>query len=155
MENRVLITWQARDEATPKKESAWYWTVGIVSIGVTIAALIIQNYLFALICLLAGFTIMIVGSRAPKRHTYTLTDKGFMIGRELIPYHSIRKFAIFEHDPMKLTIETTSIVGSLTAPLHDVDHRAIRTELLNRNIDEVESLDFYVERVARAIGLSH
>ena len=113
-----------------------------------------QNYLFGLIALLAGFTIMVVGSRGPHRHTYKLTERGFMIGSELIPYASIRRFAIVEHEPKKITIETNTIVGSLTAPLGETDYRFIRTELLNRNIDEVETLDNFVERVSRGIGLS-
>jgi hypothetical protein len=153
MENQVLIAWRGKEEAAPPKEASWYWTVGIISVGVAVAAAILQNYLLGLISLLAGFTVMVVGSRGPHRHTYKLTERGFMIGTELIPYASIRRFAIVEREPRKLTIETNTIIGSLTAPLGETDYRFIRTELLNRNIDEVEELDAFVERIARGIGL--
>ena len=77
-----------------------------------------------------------------------------MVGTDLIPYASIRRFAIVEEtDPKQLTVETTMLIGTVTASMDRVDHRAIRTELLNNNIEEVESLDTFFEKAARWMGL--
>ncbi len=153
MEDTVLISWQAKEYEFKPKEGEWYWTVGIAAAGVAISSLILGNFLFALIALLGGFTAMIVGSKRPSRHTYKLTERGFMIGPHLVPYSQISRFAIREDAPRKLTIETKTLSGVLNAPLGSVDHRFIREELKNRNIEEAEKLDSFVDAVVEQMGL--
>lgn len=75
-----------------------------------------------------------------------------MIGKDLIPYAKITRFAISETDP-HLTLETMTLIGIIKAPLQNVDFRAVRTELKNRNIQEEVKLDQMVDRVVRTIGL--
>ncbi len=154
MENLVYIQWKGQEPDITRKEQSWYWTVGIISGGVAIASVIVGNYLLALIAVLAGFTVMVAGSRRPQRFTYKLTSRGFMVGADLIPYESIRRFAIDDDaSPKQLTLETNMLIGTITASLETVDHRAIRTELLNNNIEEVESLDTFFEKMARWMGM--
>ena len=154
MENQVFVSWQGKEPEITRKEQSWYWTVGIISAGVAISAIIVSNYLFAIIAVLAGFAIMVAGSRKPRRYTYKLTEKGFYVGEELIPYVKIRRFAINEKsEPKELTVETNLLIGTVSASLERVDHRSIRTELLNNNIEEVESLDTFFESVSHWLGL--
>jgi hypothetical protein len=149
----VLITWQAQEYPHSTKERSWYWMVGIVAVGVAIAAIILQDYLFAVIAIIGGFTVMLVGSARPPRHTYSITENGFMVGRDLIPYDKIKRFAISEEEPKHLTLETLTLIGIIKAPLGGTDFRAIRTEFKNRDIQEEDKLDQLVDRVARTIGL--
>lgn len=149
----VLIRWQAQEYPHSTKEKSWYWTIGIVAVAVAIAAIILKDYLFALIAVIGGFTVMLVGSARPPRHTYSLTENGFSIGREVIPYDKIKRFAISEDDPRHLTLETLTLIGVIKAPLAGADFRAIRTELKNRDIQEEDRLDEFVDRLAKTIGL--
>ncbi len=154
MQNEVYLSWQGKEPEITRKEQAWYWTVGIISGGIAIASFIAANYLFGIIAILAGFSVMVAGTRRPRKFTYKITERGFMVGTDLIPYASIRRFAIVEEtDPKQLTVETTMLIGTVTASMDRVDHRAIRTELLNNNIEEVESLDTFFEKAARWMGL--
>jgi hypothetical protein len=149
----VLIRWEAHEYEHSVKERPWYWAVGIFAGGLAIASLILQNYLFAVICIIGGFTVMLVGSTRPPRHTYSLTENGFMVGRDLIPFEKITRFSISEDEPRHLTIESKTLVGVVKAPLEGVDFRAIRMEFKNQNIPEEEKLDALVDRVAKTIGL--
>ncbi|MES2134707.1 MAG: hypothetical protein V4449_00490 [Patescibacteria group bacterium] len=153
MEKQILASWQAREYEFRPKEQQWYWIVGIVAVGAAVAAFILTDYLFSFIAIISGFAIMLVGSKKPQRHKYSLTERGFYIGTHLIPYSQMTKFAIREDEPRKLSIETKGLTGTLSAPLGDTDHRAIRTELKNRNIEEVESLDSFIDQVVRGMGL--
>ncbi len=148
MDNKLIASWHEKEREYKPKESSWYWTVGIVSVGIAIASVIIQNYLFALISLLAGFAIMLVGTQRPVKRKYAFYERYVAIGDEKIPYDQIRKFAIEETDPKMLTLEIKNFVGVAHIPIGDADHRLIRTELKNRDIDEVESLDTFVAKVA-------
>ncbi len=153
MENAVLMSWQAREHDFREKERPWYWTVGIVAVGIAAAALILGDYLFSVIAVLGGFAVMLVGARRPSRHKYSLTERGFMISSHLIPYSQITRFAILEDEPRKLSLETKMLGGTFAIPLGGTDYRAIRTELKNRNIEEVETLDSFIDHVARGMGL--
>lgn len=149
----VVVRWQAHEYEHTEKERQWYYAVGIVAGGLAIASLILQNYLFSVICVLGGFTVMLVGSAKPPKYTYSLTEKGFMVGKDLIPFEKMIRFAISEDEPRHLTIESKTLVGVVKAPLEGADFRAIRMELKNHNIQEEDQLDTLVDRVAKTIGL--
>jgi hypothetical protein len=151
--DHVIVRWQAQEYEHSEKERPWYYAVGIVAGGVAIASLILQNYLFAVICVIGGFTVMLVGSARPPKHTYSLTEKGFMVGKDLIPFEKMTRFSISEDEPRHLTIESKTLIGIVKAPLEGVDFREIRMELKNYNIQEEEKLDTLVDRVAKTMGL--
>jgi hypothetical protein len=149
----TIVRWQGHEFEHRPKERQWYWSVGIVAAGAAIAAFLLQDYLFGIIAIIGGFTVMLAGSAKPTKNTYSLTESGFMVGKDLIPYAKISRFAISEDEPRHLTIEAMTLVGVVKAPLEGVDYRKIRMELKNRNIDEENHLDQFVESFARRIGL--
>jgi len=153
METQVLVSWQAREYEFRPKDKQWYWTTGIVAMGVAVAAFILSDYLFSVIAVIGGFAVMLIGSKKPARHTYTLTDKGLFVGTHLTSYSQMTRFSIREDEPRKLSIETKRLTGTLTVPLGDADYRQIRTELKNRNIEETEALDSFVEQIVGGMGL--
>ena len=153
MENKLILSWHAKEGVHKPKTRAWYWSVGIIASGLCIAAIIVSNYLFALIAIIGSFALMLVGSRPPLKQEYSLYDSEFVIGKEHIPYEKIRRFALTEKDPKMLTLELKNIVGVATISVAETDWRKIRTELKNRNIEEVESIDGFVSKAADWMGL--
>lgn len=153
MENRTIERWQAQEFSYSEKDSTWYWTRGIIAAAAAVASVIFANYLFALICILAGFSVMLMGSRKPRRLTFSVNERDIVVGKEKVPYDQIRRFAIKEDEPRELTLELDNLVGVMHLPLADADHREIRRQLKNQNIDEVEDLDTFVTRFSRWMGL--
>ena len=153
MEDTTIISWYAVDSGFKEKDRPWFWTVGIVGVGVAVASFILHDYLFSLIAIIAGFTVMIVGAQKPPRHKYSFTERGFLVGQHLMPYSQMDSFSIHEDEPKRLSIGTKTFTGVVTVPLADVDHRIIRTELKNRNIEEVDKLDSFISGVVKRIGL--
>ncbi len=149
----IVVRWQAHEHERTEKERPWYYAVGIAAGGLAIASVILQNYLFAVICVIGGFTVMLVGSARPSKHTYSITESGFMVGKDMVPFEKITRFAISEDEPRHLTIESKTLIGVIKAPLEGVDFRAVRMELKNHNIPEEDQLDTLVDRVAKTIGL--
>lgn len=148
-----LVRWEAIDLGPGRKDPSWYWAVGIIAAGVAVAAVIIGNYLLAVIAVVGGFAIMLAGSIPSIRQKYALSERGIYIGSIQIPYENVKKFRIIETEPRVLMLETASIVGTASLPLGDADWRTIRMELKNRNIDEDDELDSFSEKIARAIGI--
>lgn len=153
MENRLIMSWKAREGEHKPKSRPWYWMVGIVAGGMAIAAIILKDYLFALIAVLAGFTVMLVGTRKPPVMEYALYEHDLVIGAERIPYEKIRRFAIKEDEPRMLDLEIQNLVGSAHIPLEGADWRRIRMELKNRNIDEAAEIGVFATKVAKWMGL--
>jgi hypothetical protein len=152
MQARVIVSWQAQEFEFQEKERSWYWAVAIIATGVAVSAFILANYLFSLIAVIAGFTVMLVGSKKPRERKYQVTERGFFIGTRLIPYRNIRRFAIHE-EPRELVLETNTISGTVSVPLGDVDYRAIQMEFRNQDIEEVDTLRSFADHVARGMGI--
>lgn len=153
MEDKEILSWRGQEKEFRPKQPPWYWAVGIASVGIAISAISIGNYLFAGVAILGGFAMMVVGSGRPTRHVYKMTNHGIIVGPTLIPYEKISRFAVRESDPYILTIETSTLSGTLGIPLSGVDWRTVRTELKNRNIEESPALGSFIENFERAIGL--
>lgn len=151
----VVLEWQGQEAEFTPKSTTWYWTVGILSVGSAVAAFIASNILFGIILLMAGFTTALLGSRRPAVHTFRMSDRGVHVGEQLFAYDNIEKFAIEEHEPKKLLFELkVGVVKVMTIPLDGTDHRTLRTEFKNRNIEEVEHLNTVVARLSDWMGLS-
>lgn len=153
MEDRLILRWQGRDGVYRPKSNSWYVGVGVVAVGLAVASVIGGNYLFALISVLGGFTIMLVGSRRPGRKTYGLYERHIGTETDKIAFEKIARFAIHETEPRELVLELKTIVGHVTIPLGNVDYRRIVMELKNHDIEEVERLEVFTARVADWIGL--
>lgn len=147
------MSWKAREGVHKPKTKSWYWAVGIVAGSMAIAALILEDYLFSLIAVLAGFAVMLVGTRKPPLMEYALYENDLAIGVERIPYEKIRRFAIREQEPRMLILELNTLVGVAHIHLDDTDWRRIRMELKNRNIDEAEELGTFISKVTEWMGL--
>ncbi len=147
------MKWQGREAQYRPKTNSWYLSVAIGAVGLSIASIVVTNYLFAVISILGGLTLMIVGSRRPSRQTYSLYEHHVAVGHEKIPYEKISRFSIREEDPKELTLEIKSLIGIRTIPLSTTDHRRVRTILKNRDIEEVEALDTFVGKAADWMGL--
>src|SRR3989344_2711975 len=112
-----IISWTMHEYEFRPKTKNWYWVVGIVAVGISLAAFILGNILFGIIVLLAGFSVMLVGSRRPEEQTYSLTKRGVRVGNTIFLYDKIKQFSMVDDEPRSLSLEVLSILGTLTIPL--------------------------------------
>ena len=148
-----LMSWEVRGAGGSQKTSAWYWTVGIIALGAAAASIIVGNVLLGVLAVMGAFAVMLAGSLPQVNRTYALSETGFHLGNEVIPFGKIKRFALHEDEPRTLTLDTTSLAGVTTIPLGSADFRRIRSELKNRNIDEVDTLGSVAEKIATSIGM--
>ncbi len=146
--------WQSHQEAASKKTKNWYVTIGIVAGGVALASFIVGNILFGFLILIGGFTVMLAGSRPAGEKKYGLSDSGVHLDERIIPWASVELFSINDRaSPYRLTIKTKTLLGTTVIPLIDIDHRAVRTEFKNNNIEEVDDIDSFTEMLVEKLGL--
>lgn len=149
-----ILTWRTQKGKSGQKQGAWYWTVAIIAGGIAVASFIVGNLLLGLLAIIGAFAIMLAGSAPSTDQRCGLSNTGVHIEGTLIPYTNISQFAIKEdEEPKKLMLQTTGLTGITTLGLEGVDFRAVRSELKNHNIDEVDELHSFGEKVAEMIGM--
>lgn len=54
----------------------WFWAVGIITIALSITAIILHNVLFAFVIVLSGFVLSLYAARPPKEIDVIIDEKG-------------------------------------------------------------------------------
>lgn len=128
-----LVQWEALEYEHAPKSNNWFWSVGVVAVGLIFAAILLNNILFAIFVTLAAFTIILYASRKPRKIIFTLTSRGLKIENRLFPYENLRSFWIHYDPPLKkiLIIEPKKLLmPTISIPLADADPNIVREHLL-------------------------
>ena len=128
------ISWQTLEYTYYPKSNDWYWSVGIIAVGLFIVAYIQRNFLFGVLVLLGGFSVLLYGARQPKKIEVTITGQGIQIDDRLFPHEELKSFWVFympgDVKELSLKLEKT-LAPYLRIPLGDANPSDIRTFLLN------------------------
>ena len=156
MPHNVIVAWEGREYEHNPKSSDWYWALGIVAVAGTIAAILFENYLFALVIIAATITIALHTMKAPPIHQFRLVETGIMIGGDHHPFDRMTSFSMLEDIegklPPILSIKTESWHSPhLVIPLDGVDADMIYAYLLH-HVDEGEHRHTVSDLVAAWLG---
>ncbi len=147
----VLVEWQSLEYEYHEKSSDWYWAVGIITVGFFALAIILKNFLFALMALIAGFTLAMYGAKKPKTVSFAITSRGIKIGNVLYPYDDLKSFWI-NYDPPRVkelyVISKKVLLPQLSIPLGTADPNQIREHLM-KFLEEKEIQESFADAIAR------
>ena len=151
-QKKILLSWTAPEFTRHEKSPAWFITLGVIIGLFFIAALLMQNYFFALLVLLAGGLIYIHALKHPRTLTFSLTEEGFKVGDRLFPLQELKSFWVFEdQEILILSIETTkALYPQLHIPLGNQKPEAIRQEII-KLLPEKEQKESLIDLFARKI----
>lgn len=127
------LSWEA-SRFYGKKDSNWFWYLAGVAMIVVITAIIIKNFLLAVLAVVGYFTISIVGSQGRQKHSFELDMDGIRINSKHYAFKDMESFWIDYTPPHKkeLILKTKKIlVGHLIIPLGDINPNKIRAILIN------------------------
>ena len=94
----ATISWEGRPYAPTQKGVDWFWALGIVTIALFIAALLLGNTLLGLLILVAGGVSALTAAKPARVVTYTVSTRGIAIDDQLYPYSTLESFYIDEED---------------------------------------------------------
>ena len=137
MTERIVFEWQGHEYDHTDKGADWYWSLGIVAAACTIAALLFQNYLLAVLIIIASATLALRAAKHPPLHTFQVVDNGLIIGNDLHPFEKMHSFSVLEDIegrlPTLLSIKNDSwLFPHLLVPLEGVDVDAVYVHFLER-----------------------
>jgi hypothetical protein len=126
MADSVVLRWQGHEHEHKPKGADWYWALGIVAAASTIASLLFQNYLLALLIIIASATLALSVAKHPPLHVFELSERGLTIGIDVYPFSNMHSFSVLEDIegrlPPLLSIKNDSWISPhLLVPLEGVD----------------------------------
>ena len=130
----MVIEWETYEYEPRERSSNWYWFVGLAAVLLVIWAIVMKNFLLAILVLLGAFTLMIYAARKPRVIKIGVSRRGVQIHQDLFPFHSLRSFWVHEDDVERKIILRSEklLMPHLHIPLaEDVDHEALRVFLLD------------------------
>jgi len=151
----TLMAWQAPEYSQPKNSYERVVLAGIIAAGFFAGALIIKNYLLAVIIFLAYAILYIYSVRKPLIVNFALTSRGFKIGSRLYEFADLKSFWIFYDPPgqKELSIESKKVMMPfIKIPLTDkVNPAELRRQLI-KYIPEKKQEESLTDIMARRFG---
>jgi hypothetical protein len=146
------ISWQGPSHVHFEKSIEWYWSVGIVSLGIIITSILLRNYIFSLFLVIASFTLMLHASKKPRDIEIMINEEGVTLDNYFYPYSSIDSFWVDLNEPAKLLLKSKkSMMPFIAVPIHDNNPEELREFLLNF-LDEEVLEDTFFHKVMERLG---
>ncbi len=128
------VEWQAPEYEFYAKSNDWFWSLGVITAALFIGTLLLNNILFAVLILMAGFSLALYAFRRSRVINFSIGPKGVQIEKNIYPYENLKSFWINYDPPYKkeLILESKKvIIPQIVIMLGDVDPEKIREILLN------------------------
>jgi hypothetical protein len=146
------LLWEGYEYDFFEKTGEWYWMLGTIAVLLIVLAILVGNYLLALIIVLGAFILGTHARREPRVITFGLTKNGIKHGETVFRYDTVRSFWVDE-STRNLIIESGRMVKPhIYIPLNDTDPNTVR-QLLLPLIKEVEFHGSFADLVSEFFGI--
>jgi hypothetical protein len=136
----IFHRWEFPEFRQHEHTKQWYIGMGILVGGLIVYALVIHNYLFAAILLIASLTIILF-HRSNNQVTFMITEDGIVINKKVYPYETFENFYVIYKPPQikMLYFDAKSwLQPRLPIPLLDQNPVAIRATLVRFMKEDIE-----------------
>lgn len=147
------LRWEAYEHEHIERGSDWFWALGIIAVCAAVTSIIFGNFLFAVVILMASFTIGFIAKQPPELHEFEINEKGIRIGNDMHLYPSIISFWVDEEleEPLLLVDTTKFMSPNLIIPIGDIDPEEIR-EYLRPHAKEVPMKEPLAHKILEFFG---
>ena len=126
------IRWSAYEHEHIERSIDWFWALGIVAISVAIISILFSNLLFAILIIVATFTIGLLARTPPELIEFEISHRGIRVDDRIYRYNDIISFWVEDEEgPPLLLVDTTKFMSpNLIIPIENIDPHLVRTFLL-------------------------
>lgn len=154
-----IISWVATEYEHREHSADWYWAIGIITVCLAIAFIIVGNMLLAIIILLGVGTLFFYSKHPPEVLEYKISRKGVRAGKVLYPWETLHSFWILEkdesakdyHQPKLLLISKKTFMPHIIIPLNEFILDDVR-HIVSHLLIEEPRVEPIIERISRKIG---
>ncbi|HWO07699.1 MAG TPA: hypothetical protein VNM40_03930 [Candidatus Paceibacterota bacterium] len=147
------LRWSAYEHEHIERGSDWYWALGIIAVCAAVTSILFGNFLFALLIVVAAFTIGIIAQQPPELHEFELSEKGIRIGKDFHSYDTMLSFWVDDEiDEPLLLVDTTKFLSpNLIIPVGDMHPDTIR-DFLRPHVEEVPMKEPIAHKILEFFG---
>ena len=150
----IDICWAAPEFEKREKSPAWFLIIGVFALVIFAVALLMKNFIFAILILLAVFAVFIYAIKEPRLAHFKIDSSGIAIDEKLYSYAELDSFWIFYEPgaPKELSIKCKKwLTPLIKISIKDRDPIAIR-QALSQFIPEEKQEESLADIIARSIG---
>ena len=151
----TVLRWSAYEHEHIERGGNWFWALAIVAVCASLTSILLSNVLFAILILIAAFTIALMARTRPELVEFEVSDRGIRTGGVLHRYDDIISFWVEdEHDaPPLLLVDTTKIFSpNLIIPIEHIEPALVRAYLLER-VNEVPMKEPLSHKILAFFGI--
>lgn len=150
------VRWSAYEHEYIERSADWFWALGIVAISIAVTSILFSNVLFAILIILAAFTIGLLARTPPELIEFEISHRGIRVGGTLHRYNEIISFWVEdEHDaPPLLLVDTTKFMSpNLIIPIENIDPHIVRARLEEAGVKEVPMKEPISHKILEFLGI--
>lgn len=140
-----IVSWETPEYQRHDRPTWWYAAYALVAVGLVIIALLTDNFLFAVIIVIASFVIVLHDARTPQPVLISLTTEGVIVGNRFYDYDEVKDFAIVYKPTQNLKRLYFQFKSArkqrLSLALHDTNPLFVRENLLKYVPEDLERTD--------------
>jgi hypothetical protein len=147
------ISWQAPQYIYKEKTPDWYWIVGIVTISITLVAIILNNLIFGILIIISSFTLSLFASRKPEIVTMEINGVGINTSKTDHPYTTLDSFWVETRDrhPRIILKSKKTLSQYIVILIENADPEQIRHKL-SEHLPEEEHVEPILEKLLIYFG---
>lgn len=148
------LSWETYEYVYRGKRPDWYWSVGIIAAALAVTAILLGNFLLAVVITIGAFTLLLLGSRRPQIMRFTVSQNGITVGNLRYPFPSIQSFFVdlgTPGQPKILLKLKQGIIPQISLPLGNVSPDEARKLMLNF-LPEEEQTEPFAHKLLERLG---
>jgi hypothetical protein len=147
------LSWHTIEHWHTEKTSDWYWIVGIITVALALISIIIGNLIFAILIIVASFTLSLFASKRPRVLEAKIDRMGVTFGNTHYPYGNLESFWIEtkEHHPRIIFKSKKVFMHFIVIFIEEVQPEDVRHALLE-HLPEDEHKEPFLEKLLMYLG---
>ncbi len=154
-DHTITLQWNGYEHEHVERGTDWFWALGIATVCAAVIAILLNDALFAVLIIIAAFTIALLARNAPDISTFEISVRGIRINGALHLYDEIISFWVEdEHDghPLLLVDTIKFLSPNLVIPIHDIDPALVRA-YLKQHAEEVPMKEPVAHKILTFLGI--
>lgn len=148
------ISWKTLEYKKKEKTADWYWAVGIITMSLIIISIILKNYSFVVLLVVAIITTYIFSTKDPELLEVKIDKRGLIVNKNMYPFATLESFwvDISEENNHKLILRSKKTLMTLIIiPIDEINHLDIRDFLL-KYLPEIEMHEPTIYKIMDRLG---
>src|SRR5581483_12382199 len=87
-----IFRWSGYEHEHIERQSDWYWALGVVAVCIALVAILLHDFLFAVLIIMAAVVIGMLANVPPDITDFEVSHRGVRVGANLHRYDEILAF---------------------------------------------------------------